>query len=182
MHIFEYDKLWGPSQRVVTLFFGSLDHPCSMSGRYDKLFRQNGSSADVLLTIASESHKDLERNENFGILKKLRPPAKADLPQAHVLPQGSDCPRRPRSPRCWKVDHTPRPIEAERMIGRITPLLSQPFSLWLTLIKTRSSWFNCALRDDEAVYWVSIEPYEGLAVGTWWYWVSRGHLCLYILH
>ena len=30
--------------------------------------------------------------------------------------------------------------------------------------RTRSSWLNCALRDDEAVYWVSI-----------------GHLCLYIL-
>ena len=110
-----------------------------MSGRYDKLFRQNGSSTDVLLTIASESHKDLERNENFGILKKLRPPAKADLPQGHVLPQGSDCPPRPRSPRCWKLDHTPRPIEAERMKGRITPLLSQPFFHFNTDILTIES-------------------------------------------
>ena len=30
---------------------------------------------------------------------------------------------------------------------------------------TRSSWLNCALRDDEAVYWVSIGHYEAVAVG-----------------
>ena len=47
--------------------------------------------------------------------------------------------------------------------------------------KTRSSWLNCALRDDEAVYWVSIRYYEAVAVGNWWYLVWRGHLCLYIL-
>ena len=46
---------------------------------------------------------------------------------------------------------------------------------------TRSSWLNCALRDDEAVNWVSIGHYEAVAVGNWWYLVSRGHLCLYIL-
>ena len=44
---------------------------------------------------------------------------------------------------------------------------------------TRSSWLNCALR---AVYWVSVVHYEAVAVGDWWHWVSRGHLCLYILH
>ena len=33
--------------------------------------------------------------------------------------------------------------------------------------ETRSSWFNCALRDDEAVCWVSIGHYEALAVGNW---------------
>ena len=49
------------------------------------------------------------------------------------------------------------------------------------LFKTRSSWLNCALRDDEAVFWVSIGHYEAVAVGNWWYWVSRGHSCLYIL-
>ena len=27
-------------------------------------------------------------------------------------------------------------------------------------METRSSWLNCALRDDEAVYWVSIGHYE----------------------
>ena len=32
-------------------------------------------------------------------------------------------------------------------------------------IKTRSSWFNCALLDDEAVYWVIIGQYEAVAVG-----------------
>ena len=46
---------------------------------------------------------------------------------------------------------------------------------------TRSSWLNCALRDDEAVYWISIGHYEAVAVGNWWYWVSRGHSCLHIL-
>ena len=32
--------------------------------------------------------------------------------------------------------------------------------------ETRSSWFNCALRDDEAVCWVSIGYCEALAVGN----------------
>ena len=31
---------------------------------------------------------------------------------------------------------------------------------------TRSSWFNCALRDDEAVYWVIIGHYEAVEVGN----------------
>ena len=30
--------------------------------------------------------------------------------------------------------------------------------------ETRSSWLNCALRDDEAVYCVSIGHYEAVAV------------------
>ena len=46
-------------------------------------------------------------------------------------------------------------------------------------LRTRSSCLNCALRDDEAVYWVQ---YEAVSVGNWWYWVSRGHSCLYILY
>ena len=33
-------------------------------------------------------------------------------------------------------------------------------------IRSRSSWLNCALRDDEAVYWVSIRHYEAVAVGN----------------
>ena len=33
-------------------------------------------------------------------------------------------------------------------------------------IKTRSSWLNCAARDDEAVYWVSVGHYEAEAVGN----------------
>ena len=32
--------------------------------------------------------------------------------------------------------------------------------------KTRSSWFNCALRDNEAVYWVIIGHYEAVEVGN----------------
>ena len=32
--------------------------------------------------------------------------------------------------------------------------------------KTRSSWLNCALRDGEAMYWVSIGHYEAVAVGN----------------
>ena len=35
-----------------------------------------------------------------------------------------------------------------------------------TLDRTRSSWLNCALRDDEAVYWVSVGHYEAVAVGN----------------
>ena len=35
---------------------------------------------------------------------------------------------------------------------------------------------------DEAVHWVSVGHYEAVAVDNWWYCVSRGHLCLYILH
>ena len=30
----------------------------------------------------------------------------------------------------------------------------------------RSSWLNCALRDDEAVYWVGIGHYEAVAVSN----------------
>ena len=33
-------------------------------------------------------------------------------------------------------------------------------------IETRSSWLNCSLRDDEAVYWVSIAHYRAVAVGN----------------
>ena len=33
-------------------------------------------------------------------------------------------------------------------------------------METRSSWLNCALRDDEAVFWVSIGYYEAVAVGN----------------
>ena len=32
--------------------------------------------------------------------------------------------------------------------------------------ETRSSWLNCALRDDEAVHWVSIGYCEALAIGN----------------
>ena len=41
------------------------------------------------------------------------------------------------------------------------------FELILRTLKSdaRSSWLNCALRD-EAVYWVSIGHYEAVAVGN----------------
>ena len=32
--------------------------------------------------------------------------------------------------------------------------------------QTRSSWLNCALRDDEAVYCVSLGHFEAVAVGN----------------
>ena len=34
------------------------------------------------------------------------------------------------------------------------------------VVLTRSSWLNYALRDDEAVYWVSIGHYEAVAEGN----------------
>ena len=43
-----------------------------------------------------------------------------------------------------------------------------PMTVIMIAILTRSSWLNCALRDDEAVYWVSIGHYEAVAVGNWW--------------
>ena len=33
-------------------------------------------------------------------------------------------------------------------------------------MRNRSSWLNCALRDDEAVYWVSIGHYEAVQLVT----------------
>ena len=35
-----------------------------------------------------------------------------------------------------------------------------------TGVATKSSWLNCSLRDDEAVYWVSIGHYDAVAVGN----------------
>ena len=39
-------------------------------------------------------------------------------------------------------------------------------SPYLSLEVTRSSWVNCALRDEEAMYWVSVAHYEAVAVGN----------------
>ena len=36
----------------------------------------------------------------------------------------------------------------------------------VSVTKTRSSWLNCALRDDEAVYWVRIGHYEAVIDDT----------------
>ena len=70
----------------------------------------------------------------------------------------------------------------ERCLQENSQCLHQTQRVLQSHTKTRSSWLNCALRYDEAVYWVSIGHSEAVAVGNWWYWVSRGHLCLYILH
>ena len=43
--------------------------------------------------------------------------------------------------------------------------ITVPNSDWIKR-KTKSSWRNCALRNDEAVYWVSIGHYEAVAVGN----------------
>ena len=40
--------------------------------------------------------------------------------------------------------------------------ITVPNSDWIKR-KTKSSWLNCALRDDEAMYWVSNEHYEAVA-------------------
>ena len=40
------------------------------------------------------------------------------------------------------------------------------FSCITFSICTRSSWVNYALRDEEAVYWVSVAHYEAVAVGN----------------
>ena len=39
--------------------------------------------------------------------------------------------------------------------------------------KTRSSWLNCALRDNEAVFWVSIGHYEAVADVNWQGWTGK---------
>ena len=44
------------------------------------------------------------------------------------------------------------------------PILKNDF--FLKTIINRSSWLNCALRDNEAVYWFSIGHYEAVAVGN----------------
>ena len=68
----------------------------------------------------------------------------------------------------------------ELLIMRETPVSSceKNFLLEVTKLapkyKTRSSWLNSALRDDEDVYWACIGHSEAVAVGNWWYWVSRG--------
>ena len=50
---------------------------------------------------------------------------------------------------------------------RFSAMDESVFCAILTELKlTRSSWLNCALRDDEAVYWLSIGHYEAVAVGN----------------
>ena len=47
----------------------------------------------------------------------------------------------------------------------LTETFGQQLQFYI-VITTRSSWLNSALRDDEAVYWVSIGHYKAVAVGN----------------
>ena len=44
--------------------------------------------------------------------------------------------------------------------------LPDDFCIYENNVNTRSSWLNCALRDDEAVNWGSIGHYEAVAFGN----------------
>ena len=55
------------------------------------------------------------------------------------------------------------------------PELQETFKTIKKKQKTRSSWLNCVLRDDEAVYWVSTGHYEAVAVGSSWLTDSFTH-------
>ena len=57
-------------------------------------------------------------------------------------------------------------IVFQRLCYKILTLFCLRESEKLNQHQTRSSWLNCALRDDEAVYWVSIGHYEAVAVGN----------------
>ena len=58
-------------------------------------------------------------------------------------------------------------ITSARVLGTLGGSIQPSSSLRsISPNKTRSSWFNCALRDDEAVCWVSIGYCEALAVGN----------------
>ena len=50
--------------------------------------------------------------------------------------------------------------------GTMVPVMVIVGGVQVMIMKTRSSWLNCALRDDETVYWVSIGHYEAVAVGN----------------
>ena len=56
--------------------------------------------------------------------------------------------------------------KAEEMRQVVEEALMILMLLTAGIRKTRSSWLNCVLRDDEAVYWVSIGHYESVAVGN----------------
>ena len=57
--------------------------------------------------------------------------------------------------------------KSEGMVGVLEyPTLFFTMTWVISSLKTRSSWLNCALRDDEAVCWVSIGHYEAVAVSN----------------
>ena len=51
-------------------------------------------------------------------------------------------------------------------LGRSEKILKHVNKYFLKTGRTRSSWLNCELRDDEAVYWVTIGHCEALAIGN----------------
>ena len=98
------------------------------------------------------------------------------------------CPRklevRPCLPRLWPFLRQQASVvkgndAAISILGK-GKILRTPF--FSKGVITRSSWLNCALWDDETMYWVSIGHYEAVAVDNWWYWVSRGHLCYAVIY
>ena len=62
---------------------------------------------------------------------------------------------------CANSCHTPTKYYAAEGKGQKTNTSTSKY-----YSETRSSWLNCALRDGEAVYWVSIGHYEAVAVGN----------------
>ena len=62
-----------------------------------------------------------------------------------------------------KVDYI---SDSTTNIERALKMESVTSSFRLFIDKTRSSWLNCASRDDEAVYWDSIGHSEAVAVGN----------------
>ena len=62
------------------------------------------------------------------------------------------------------------------LLPKIAKLCNSEAEVWTKVVDwvkaTRSSWLNCALRDDEAVYSVSIGHFEAVAVGNWLYWIN----------
>ena len=69
---------------------------------------------------------------------------------------------------CWQVQRG----GAAQSLGigtctRVLPVLIAQQSKTQIQIQTRSSKLNCALRDDEACYWVIVGHYEAVAVGNW---------------
>ena len=69
----------------------------------------------------------------------------------------------PLRPPCLNRQVGDRATSVEKSAGNYIWIIERIFR---KIFETRSSWLNCALRDDEAVYWVSIGHYEAVAVGN----------------
>ena len=66
----------------------------------------------------------------------------------------------------WRIQDIQRQENTDRVKSKKGNLSLANTRQRQGLIKTRSSWLNCALRDDEAVNWVSIGHYEAVAIGN----------------